>query len=468
MGDDLKRTKMTTIRNQHIAAGQFKAGTGQECVFQAFLGTCLGVALYAPKKKIGGMIHILLPHPLGSLHPPHPEKYAATGVPLLIQAIEKLGAEPEELEATVAGGALMGPVAPEDMGLDIGGRSADIAMGLLEDAGIPVKASETGGFFTCTLELDMATGATRINPAWEIPCTDRHRLPPMDLDHIQATIQALKPIPQTALKILRMSQENRYDIGDITHELARDQVLSGQTLKLCNSALFSGSIHIDSLKDAVLLLGESMLIKSVITASVASYYDQTGTSGYSLCRGGLFFHAVGVATTAEHIAQKTGKAQDQMAYTAGLLHDIGKVILDQHIAGQAPLLFRDFCQGGMALTEMEQKRLGISHCDAGAILAATWHFSPALTQVIRYHHQPEKADTETDLAHIIYLADLLMERFHTGVDMNKTQTHSMAAALDRLGLTMADIPALMDSLPLNDLQTSDIIIDDRNANDPIS
>ena len=456
---------MSQSLTQHIAAGQFATGCGQSVIYQAFLGTCLGVALYDKSRHIGGMSHILLPEPVGQGEVTHPAKYATTAIPMLMDAVIALGADPRNLEATLAGGALVGPVSQQDMGLDIGGRSTDIATTLLEEAGIPVRHSETGGFFTCTLELDMATGETRINPAWENDYDPQDRLPPMGLEDIQATIAQLKPIPQTALKILRMSQENRYDIGEITDELAKDQVLTGQTLKLCNSALFSGSIKVDSLRDAVLLLGESMLIKSVITASVSHYYQQNQRSGYSLCKGGLFYHAVGVAATAEQLAESTGRVPAQLAYTAGLLHDIGKVILDQHIADKAPLLFRDFCQGELDLTEMEQKRLGISHCDAGAILAAEWQFSSALRQIIRYHHQPEKAQSHSDLAHIIYLADLLMERFNTGLDMNKTQTRSMEASLGSLGLTLAEIPALLDRLPLTDLQRPDIIIEDRKPHD---
>ena len=444
---------MSDKHKEHIAAGQYRAGGDDAVTLQAFLGTCLGVALYDRSRKLGGLCHILLPEPVGGGEVMHPEKYAATAVPLLIRELEKQGAEVKELEATIAGGALVGPVSDQDMGLDIGGRSADIALSILKQRGIQIKASETGGFFTCTLELDMDTGASRINPSWEAPVPPYRRLAPMGIEEIKSTIDQLQPIPQTALKILRMSQENRHSINEISDELARDQVLSGQTLKLCNSALFSGAVHIETLKDAVMLLGEYMLIKSVITASVNQYYQQTGSSGYSLCRGGMFFHAVGVANAAEQLARITGKVPDQLAYTAGLLHDIGKVILDQHVADKAPLLFRDFCQGELNLTEMEQQRLGISHCDAGAVLAKNWQFSPALTQVIRHHHHPEKATRHSDLVYLVYLADLLMERFHTGTDMNKTQTDSMTESLNRLGISPSQIPALLDKLPLAQLQT---------------
>lgn len=443
---------MTT--NLHIAAGRLKALPASPVVLQAYLGTCLGVALWDDTAKAGGMIHVLLPAPPGS-GGDFPEKYATTGIPMLIKQLTDLGCTPETLKATVAGGALVGPVSRQDIGLDIGGRSADIALDIFKRAGIEVAKSETGGFFTCTLELNLETGATRIQPAWDTsPGVEQRFDPPTNADIIQ-TIGRLKPIPQTALKIMRMFQESRFGITDITDELARDQVLSAQTLKLCNSALFSGTIRVDTLKDAVLLLGKDLLVKTVITAAVNTYYDQAGTSGYSLCKGGLFFHAVGVAVTAERLAKRSGKVPPKQAYTAGLLHDIGKVVLDQYIADSAPLLFRNLGNNRASFIRSEKKILGITHCRAGLILARDWQFSEALAQVVRHHHAPESADSHRELVDVVYIADLLAEKFFTGVELEIMQTRSIIPVLDRLGLTAADLAEMAEQLPFDLLTPND-------------
>jgi putative nucleotidyltransferase with HDIG domain len=281
------------------------------------------------------------------------------------------------------------------------------------------------------------------------------------LDDIFNTIDRLKPIPQIALKILRMFQSFQHHITDITGELSKDQVLSGQTLKLCNSALFAGAARIDTLKDAVLLLGKDMLIKSVITAAVNMYYDQTGTSGYSLCKGGLFFHAVGVAYTAEKIAEKSGSPSLKLAYTAGLLHDIGKVILDQFVAAGSPLFFRRLYQKNEDFMNAEKKLLGITHGEAGALLARQWNFSEGLSEAIQLHHTPEKAKKNKDLVYIIYLSDLLMEKFHAGFDLEKMQTKSLENALDHLGFKMADLPELVDAIPINTFNNEDMLTTQR-------
>jgi len=448
---------MAYQKTEHIAAGQFKSGKNQIDIFQAYLGTCVGIALYDESTKVGGMIHILLPEPPGFTGVDFPSKYASTGVPILIEELVKLGAQPENLKASVAGGALVGPISHQDINLDIGGRSTDIAVSILKASGIKTIKSETGGFFTCTLELNMASGKTAIKPAWEGSNKPSNDFFAPAIEDIKQTIDELKPIPQTALKIFRMFQSGQHDISDITKELSRDQVLSGQTLKLCNSALFSGMIKIDTLKDAILLLGEDLLVKSIITVAVNTYYNQTGTSGYSLCKGGLFFHAVGVAATAEKIAEMADSPAKKTAYTAGLLHDIGKVILDQYIAEAAPLLFRKLSQGEECVTDAEKKIFGISHSEAGGLLASKWQFSDSLSEAILLHHTPEKAKVNKDLVYIIYLADLLMERFNAGFDLEKMQTKSFKNALDHLGFTIKDIPELVDVIPIDAINNNEIL-----------
>lgn len=438
---------MNYHRTEHIAAGSYKAGKNTTCIYQAFLGTCLGVAIYDRRAQVGGLIHILLPEPPGYSATECPEKYAATGIPMLISDLIRLGAQKENMAATIAGGALVGPITHLDINLDIGGRSADIAEAILNSAGIRILESETGGFFTCTLELDMASGDARISPAWEEFDHPEVRFSPPRIDDITHTIETLNPIPQTALKIIRMIQADRSDMDTITAVLAKDQVLSARTLKICNSVLFSGAVKVDTLKDAVILLGQDMLLKSVITAAVDNYFNQFEVSGYSLCRGGLFFHAVGVAICAETIASMTGKVKPKQAYTAGLLHDIGKVVLDQFVSKAAPSFFRNLGIEGETALSSEKKVIGLNHCEAGSLLAKQWQLSSALNRVILHHHEPEKSPADTDMVSVVHLADLIMARFGNGLEMEKMDSDHIGFVMEKLSFDPARLPALIDTIP---------------------
>ena len=82
-------------KTEHIAAGWLKADKNCSRIYQAYLGTCLGVALYDKTQRIGGIIHILLPEPLGTMGTEFPEKYASTGIPILINQMVRLGSSPK-------------------------------------------------------------------------------------------------------------------------------------------------------------------------------------------------------------------------------------------------------------------------------------------------------------------------------------------------------------------------------------
>ncbi len=435
-------------QTEHIPAGSFKAQKSSSVIFQAYLGTCVGVALYDYFRKTGGLIHILLPEPPFNPNPDLPEKYASEGLPMLIEEMVRLGASPENMKATIAGGALVGPLTDFDLNLDIGGRSVEIVNAILAERGIQVIKSETGGFFTCTLELDLTDGATAITPSY-LKRTEPGDIKEPSINDIKETIEQLHPIPQIALKLLRMWNSQNYNAAGISHELSKDQVLSAKTLQICNSVLFSGTSRIDTLKDAVLILGEGIILKSVITAAVRSYFSLNSESAYSLCKGGLFFHAVSTAVTAEKIAEVTEAEEPKRAYTAGLLHDIGKVVLDQYLSKGHPLFFRDMGLTDDSLIETEKKYFGLSHCSTGVHLARDWHLSEYIEETIKYHHTPDKARKNKRLVSIVYIADLLVSRFNTGLETEKIDTGQLKPALEILGLSLSRLPDIVDFIPVN-------------------
>ncbi|NDY72372.1 hypothetical protein DO021_11915 [Desulfobacter hydrogenophilus] len=442
---------MKHIQNEYIPTSHLRVGKKSPQKFQAILGTCLGLALYDQKRKAGGLIHILLPSPLGNaeFQPESPGKYASSGIPMLINKLRRMGCTTQDLKATIAGGALVGPVSSLDLGLDIGGKSAEIAHRILKEQGIEILKSETGGFFACTLKLDMMTGETKIVPVWETTSAPDAIAPISGPEAIMATIENLQPIPQTALKIFRMFNQDGYSIEDITQELAQDQVLSARTLQMCNSVLFSSTIKIDTLKDAVIMLGKERLAKSVITTAIESYFEQTGPSGYSLCKGGLFFHAVGVACLSERLAKEIGIAHPWLAYTAGLLHDIGKVVLDQQISDRLPFFFRTLGNDKQNIIQAEEKVLGFNHCRAGVILAEKWGFSDALTEVIRCHHTPGDATAHSQLVEIVYIADRLMEKFFTGFNIDKIDALHLEPIINKMDLDGASLARCIEDMPLD-------------------
>jgi putative nucleotidyltransferase with HDIG domain len=445
---------MTRLSKYHVAAGTYFIGQRQPMLLQAFLGTCVGLCLYDPKNRVGGILHLLLPEPVNPMSVDQPDKYAATGVPRFIEAICKAGADKAELRAGVAGGALVGPLNKQDIDLDIGGRTAERVLSILAAEGIAVERSETGGFFTCCLGLDLRSGEVSIEPAGvEKIDIDAPIDKPTEAD-IQAAMDSLQPIPQVALKVLRIIDEGEYDIERIGQEVRKDQVISARTMQLANSAIYTKKKKVASLDHALVFLGQDLLVKLIISAAVQSYFDQSGM-GYSLCKGGIYHHAIGVALVAEQIAILTKEVAPSRAYTAGLLHDIGKVVLDQHVTAVYPLFYRKLMEENHDVIAVERKLLGTDHIQVGHYLARRWDFPEPLIMCIRHHHHPDVTAPQGKLTAIVFLADLLMSRFNSGLEIECHDTRRLARQLATLGLSESRFAELVDLIPGAALKPAD-------------
>ena len=437
---------MGSLKKYHVSSGSFETGDSQPRLLQAFLGTCVGVAVFDKTAGVGGLIHLLLPEPVSSSSMDRPEKYATTGMPLFLEQLFNLGATRKNMTAIMAGGALVGPLTPQDMALDIGGRTAENVYISLHNQAIPVERAETGGFFTCCIELDMQRWQCEIQPAgFDLAAPRAHESLPTTAD-LQQAIESIRPIPQVALKVLRIIEDGSYDIAKVAEEVKKDQVISARTIQLCNSAIFTKRHEVVSLDHALVFLGQELFIKLVISAAVQSYYNQGG-DGYSLCKGGLYHHAIGTAMVAEKIAATTGKAVPGIAYTAGLLHDIGKVVLDQYITGAYPMFYREFQDRQSEMIDAETRILGLDHTRVGELLARKWSLPAPLKDAIRFHHHPAETRNEDALTTIVYLADLLMSRFHTGLELERMGTGGLTDHLARVGLTAEQFGQLVDLIP---------------------
>jgi putative nucleotidyltransferase with HDIG domain len=436
------------MQRHHVSAGNFHVGSKQPLILEAYLGSCVGLAMVDSAAGVGGLAHFLLPEPVSLESTFQPEKYAASGIPLFLQALYDAGARREDLRATMAGGALVGPVDDLDLNLNIGGRTAEIAERILRAEGIPIQQAETGGFFSCCISLDMQQWGCEIEPSGVDKMAPARSASLPSPEEIDRAVEQLKPVPQAALKIMRLIDEEEYDIRTLAGELRKDQVLCARTLKLANSVMFASRNPIESIDHALMYLGVNLLVKFVIAAAVEDFFAQSA-SGYSLCKGGLYHHAVGTAVVSEKLAKVTATAKPGLAYTAGLLHDIGKVVLDQFVAGAAPLFYRRLIEEKATdFIQAEQSLFGITHSEAGYRLARRWTFPDSLAEVIRHHHRPEQGDRNLELKHIVFLANLIMSRFHAGLELEKQDTGALAPRLEAIGLSVRQFPQIVDMIPL--------------------
>ncbi len=441
------------MKKQIVTSGTSVISQNKNENLEAYLGSCVGVTLVDRQANVGGLLHLLLAEATAMDMSFQPESYAITGMPHFLKKLIDAGASKERLEACVAGGALIGPLSDMDLSLDIGGRTAEVVQAYLEDHGIPIIESETGGYAGRKMSLDLYHWNTTIEPTWQI---ERPSTSPFQTDvifNIEEAIQRIKPIPQVALKVIRMIHRDDYSMKEVGSEIRQDQVISGRVLNLCNSTIMGLRTVVDSIDRALILVGEKRLLKLVVTASVKSLFPQS-SQGYSLCKGGIFQHSIGTALIAQELAVFTKKAAPDIAYTAGLLHDIGKIPLDQVMAGNAPFFYRYTQEQGGDLCKAEKLKFGIDHTEAGMRLGKAWTLPNNLINVIANHHIPETMAEDEELVTIVYIADLLMSKFQAHHEIEQIDTEKLSERLNRLELNSDHLPILIDLIPKNIFQSA--------------
>lgn len=429
-----------------IPSGNFSISNKSNTFLDAYLGTCVGVALCDSSANVGGLLHILLPEPVSGSTFAKPENYALTGMPIFLNALIEKGANIKNMEAVVAGGALVGPISELDLNLDIGGRTFEIVERILGENGIPIRTSETGGYFSCRLSLNMNNWESLIEPISIPDDSVQGEYSRPSGDELKNSMESVRPIPQIALKIIRMVQDDKHGMDDIAKEIKQDQIISAKVIRVCNSAFFHQNRKIDSIDRALVILGDKRLLQLVVSACLEDFFTQD-KQGYSLCKGGVFNHALGTAMISEQLANLTGKVSSDIAYTAGLLHDIGKVALDQFMNKAFPLFYRRTQELDESLIKVEDEVFGISHTEAGGALADQWSLPDRLKDVIMNHHTPEQASVDIDLTHLVYIADLIMSRFLVGQELERLDTDLLKSRMERVGLRPDQFQFIIESIP---------------------
>jgi putative nucleotidyltransferase with HDIG domain len=429
-----------------IGSGDFRISKSRVGGFQCFLGTCAGVSLVDRVKNVGGVYHIILPAPIEIGNVWEPKNYASTGMPLFLQAMLDNGADKQNLEAVISGGALIGNLSRRDLDLDLGGKTVEIALQFLKDNDINVIHSETGGYFSCRLALDLSNWETIIEPIAETEHKKVKKIEKLTNKQIDQTISRLKPIPQVALKVLRMMNSADYEMYDIASEIRKDQILSAKVINLSNSAFFNPRFNVNSVDQALIRLGEKRLLQIILSSSIELFF-QDSSKGYSLCKGGLYHHSINTAMATENLAKMSKAAMPDVAYTAGLLHDIGKVVLDQYVAIAYPFFYRQIYDDEKQSVEVEENIMGISHPITGERLARLWELPDQLIDVIKYHHTPQKAEIDQGLVHLVYISDLLISRFRVGNELERIDAENLLESLEIIGLDITELPLVIDTIP---------------------
>ena len=145
-----------------VGMADYKVGRSPSTLISYGLGSCIGVSLYDPLRKIGGLLHIMLPDSTQARSSDNPAKFADTGIPLMINDVVALGATKARLVAKIAGGAQMFSFSNATDVMRVGTRNAEVCKQILRRNGIRLIAEDTGGTYGRTVSIDLSTGVYKV------------------------------------------------------------------------------------------------------------------------------------------------------------------------------------------------------------------------------------------------------------------------------------------------------------------
>jgi putative nucleotidyltransferase with HDIG domain len=235
-----------------------------------------------------------------------------------------------------------------------------------------------------------------------------------NMNSIIKKIDCLTPIPQVASKVMLIAEDPESSIYDLSKVIIYDTAVTANLLKVVNSAYFGLPEKVDSVHQAIVYLGMSQVVDLVLL-SASGENLQTAQEGYDLEAGELWKYSVSSALVARELAEKKGVKDTHLIFTAALLKDIGKVILNQYVKDSFDKINALVTKQNFTFREAEKKVIGIDHAELGAMVAENWEFSPKMVEIIRHHHRPQECSISEFESSIVYMADTICMMMGIGV-----------------------------------------------------
>ncbi len=237
-------------------------------------------------------------------------------------------------------------------------------------------------------------------------------------DKFFRVIKDIPAIPDIVVKVMQMTRDPKISAQQLTDMISNDPGLTGNILRLCNSAYYGIPRVVSSLHQAVMYLGFHTIRSLVLTCSFGRLFGSMQPI-YGYTPQGIWYHSVACAITGELLCKHVKPELHDIAFTAGLLHDVGQIILGISIKDTSDTIIDLMVNGQMPELSAEQEAVGFTHQELGAHLADMWNFPDDLIHSMLYHHNPQDSKSQAEMTAIVHIADTLTLDLGFGIELEQ-------------------------------------------------
>lgn len=257
------------------------------------------------------------------------------------------------------------------------------------------------------------------------------------LQRLVREVRDLPALPESTLKVMHLTDDPRTNAADIARALSVDQAMTARLLKLANSAFYGGMRRVATVTDAVVLLGQRTVRNMAMALSCQEMLGRA-LPGYGMNTGDLWRHSFCCAYAAQCLARRAGYRVAEEAFVGGLLHDIGKVIINLYLQAEFAKVSKLAALASLPFMEAERLVLGFDHAEAGARVLEKWNLPAPLVASVRFHHAPQDQPAPSPLTAIVHLADVQCLMMGVGIGGDGLNYPLQPSALALLHLSERD------------------------------
>lgn len=251
-------------------------------------------------------------------------------------------------------------------------------------------------------------------------------------------VNDIPSLPQFVIETLKKLDDPKSSAADVANKLSRDEGLVIRVLRLANSAYYGLSRRISSVSEAISFLGFKTVKSIVLAASVYKFMDSSFT-GYALDRGDLWKHSQSVASTARFLATRVKGVDPEEAYIAGMVHDIGKIVLNDYVRFGYSIIIRLVEEEQLPFTDAEKQVLGFDHAQVGGLVIEQWNLPEIYMYTTSNHHSPAALPEDMQeyrlVVDVVHVANAICSMLGAGIGADGLQYSLSEESLARIGVT---------------------------------